>query len=237
MQDLVFLRILDRVLKEHDEPGQRVLVHGLHVGQARDAEEEVAGISRDLLVLKPSLINLLLSLLCDLLLHVNLVRELLGRGNHVDCRLILENVALGRAEDLNDLVLNLLELSGILSRLEHQFDLLLLKLRPFHGHSQRKELIFQALLGDHEVQEGHLDTDFWQVVRVPKFGCDVKVELGVVLNHRVAQLDADAAALLEGRSRQQRLEGGIELLSNVLEENWEAKLDAVLEFSDVVAVI
>ena len=52
---------------EVDEPGQRVLVHGLNVGQVRDAEEQDGRMGGHGTIPVPSLINLLFGDGCNLL--------------------------------------------------------------------------------------------------------------------------------------------------------------------------
>ena len=53
---------------EIDEPDQRVLVHGLDVGQVTDAEEQDGGMGGHRPVAIASLVNLLLCGICYLLL-------------------------------------------------------------------------------------------------------------------------------------------------------------------------
>lgn len=54
---------------------------------------------------------------------------------------------------------------------------------------------------------------------VPELGGDVEAEVGRVLDGGVAHPDADAAALLEGLLEQQRLQDGVQLLADVLQEH------------------
>ena len=56
----------DRVQEKVDEPGQRVLVHGIDVGQVRDGEEEDAGVNSYGSVAQPRLFYLLLCLFRNL---------------------------------------------------------------------------------------------------------------------------------------------------------------------------
>ena len=72
--------VVDGVDVEVDKPHQRVLVHGVDVGQVGDAEEEHAGVLGDGTVARTRLIQLLLCLLSNLLLLGNLVRENLRRN-------------------------------------------------------------------------------------------------------------------------------------------------------------
>ena len=59
-------------------------------------------------------------------------------------------------------------------------------------------------------------------------------KLVAVLNGGIAQFDIDGAAGLEGLLEQKRLERGVELLSNVLEQHRLTELDGVLQHSHVV---
>lgn len=51
---------------EVDKPGQRVLVHGVNVGEVSDGEEENGGVFGDGTVAHTTRVNLLLGLLCNL---------------------------------------------------------------------------------------------------------------------------------------------------------------------------
>ena len=82
----------------------------------------------------------------------------------------------------------------------------------------------------------HLHGRLREVVWVPEFGGYVEAEVLGVLDGAVAQLDTDAAPLLKGLLQQQRLQDWIQLLPNVLQQHGGAKLDAVLESADKVAV-
>ena len=62
-----FLCIVDGVNKEIHEPGERVLVHGLNVGQVSDGEEQNGGVDCDRFVTKTCLVNLDLCCLCNCL--------------------------------------------------------------------------------------------------------------------------------------------------------------------------
>ena len=50
VDDVTLLGVVDGHDEQLDEPGQRVLVHGLYVGQVRDHEEQNARVVRDRLV-------------------------------------------------------------------------------------------------------------------------------------------------------------------------------------------
>ena len=73
-------------------------------------------------------------------------------------------------------------------------------------------------------------------MRVAQLGRHVETELVRVLDGRIAEADAVDAALLEQLLEEQRLECGVELLADVLEEHGLAVLDRGLERAQVVAV-
>ena len=59
---------MDGIDVEVDKPGERVLVHGINVGQVSDGEEENAGVLGDGTVARPRFVQLFLGLLSYLLL-------------------------------------------------------------------------------------------------------------------------------------------------------------------------
>ena len=79
---------------EVDEPYERVLVHGLNVGQVRYTEEENGRVNGDRCVPIPRVVNLPLGDVGDLLLLGDLLRESLGGGEHHDGCLVLQDVPL-----------------------------------------------------------------------------------------------------------------------------------------------
>lgn len=56
-----------------------------------------------------------------------------------------------------------------------------------HPYIQYSCLILQSLRGDHEVEQGHLYTDLWEVVRIPQLRSNVKSEIiaAVIDQHEV----------------------------------------------------
>ena len=65
LENLVLLGVVDAHDEQRDEPGERVLVHRVDVGQVGDAEEEDGAVDGDRLVAEASLVDFLLSLLSD----------------------------------------------------------------------------------------------------------------------------------------------------------------------------
>jgi len=79
---------------EVDEPDERVLVHGLNIGQVRDAEEQYGRVDGNWPVAVPCCVNLHLGLCSNLLLRRDVLRQHLRRRQHVDRLLVLQDVAL-----------------------------------------------------------------------------------------------------------------------------------------------
>ena len=66
-QIFALLSVVDAHDEEGDEPGERVLVHGVDVGEVGDGEEEDGGVDGDRFVAHSSRVDLLFSLLSDCL--------------------------------------------------------------------------------------------------------------------------------------------------------------------------
>ena len=75
-------------------------VHDKHGTPTRDAEEQDGCVVAAGLVGRPGALNLLLGLLSHLLLVGDLIAQRLGLGDDRDGALILQDVALGRRQDL-----------------------------------------------------------------------------------------------------------------------------------------
>ena len=137
-QVLALLRVVDGQYEQVDEPHERVLVHGLDVGQIGDAEEQNGRVDGDGPVAQARLVYLVLGLFgyglfsihsfrsparsrssiyrTDMYIYIylflrNLVRELLGRRKNLNGRLVLEDVALRRGQHFQNFVLDLFQLS------------------------------------------------------------------------------------------------------------------------------
>lgn len=110
VEDVALVGVVDGHDEEVDEPGEGVLVHGLYVGQVGDGEEEDGRVHGDGRVAHARLVDLHLRHLGHRLLLRDLVGQHFGRGQDLHRRLILQDVALGRGEHLQDLILNLLQL-------------------------------------------------------------------------------------------------------------------------------
>eukprot|EP00982_Pelagococcus_subviridis_P004763 29337-Pelagococcus_subviridis.AAC.8 len=209
------LRVLDRVREQVDVPRERVLVHRLDVTQLSDVEEEVRDVNRYGAVSQARGVDLLLRLRGDLLLPVDLVRELLRARDDVDRGLGLEDAALARAQDFDDLVFDLFQLPRVLRALKHELHLLLFEVGTLFRDRDPEELIGQTVDRDHHVQQRDLDRSLGEVVRVAELGRDVEPKVFVVLHGVVSELDAHAAPLLEDALQEERLERRVELFADI----------------------
>ena len=101
--------------------------------------------------------------------------------------LVLQDVALGGGEHLEDLVLDVLQLLLVLGRLDDQLVLGLLELGLLLGGHDAQQLVLQAQRRDHEVDERDLDGHLGQVVGVAQLGCYVEAEVLRVLDDVLAE--------------------------------------------------
>eukprot|EP00965_Chrysotila_dentata_P128803 4258038-Pleurochrysis_carterae.AAC.1 len=97
--------------------------------------------------------HLLFRLLGDQHLLVDLGHRLLGHLERDDELLVGEDVALGRGEQEEQIVFELLELDRKLVLLGDELTLLGEQVGPLLAHHGREQLVFQALLGHGEVDE------------------------------------------------------------------------------------
>jgi hypothetical protein len=100
----------------------------------------------------------------------------------------------------------------------------------------KNHLVLESVLRDGEVEERHLDRGLGRVVRVGELGRHVEGEVSVVGDGVLADTDDLGAALLEGLLEQDRLERGVELFAEVLENDGLAEPDRVLERAEEVLV-
>eukprot|EP00976_Prorocentrum_cordatum_P105382 1194250-Prorocentrum_minimum.AAC.7 len=181
----------------HEERGEP-----LEAELVADDEEERGGHGGHRLVLPPSLVNLTLRLLHHHLLLADLVGLDLTLIEHLHRLLVLQQIAAGGVQHLEDLVLDLLELAG---------------------------LLVQPLRRDHERQERHLHAHLGQVVRPRQRRREEHAEVLVVRYRLVAQLDAQLAALFVGLPEQHGLQHGVELLAHVLHQQRAPELQRRLQ--------
>mmetsp|Transcript_51367 Transcript_51367/g.135448 ORF Transcript_51367/g.135448 Transcript_51367/m.135448 type:complete len:251 (-) Transcript_51367:1509-2261(-) len=116
------------------KPLQRILVHGVDLRKLRDGEEENGGLEGHWSVGFTRRINLSLGIFGFNHLLIDVLRCLLGRGQGIDQGLILQNVLISRAQQLQDRVFRVLQLFLHTSVGEHQHILPLLQVRALFGN-------------------------------------------------------------------------------------------------------
>mmetsp|Transcript_6913 Transcript_6913/g.16623 ORF Transcript_6913/g.16623 Transcript_6913/m.16623 type:complete len:1317 (-) Transcript_6913:1319-5269(-) len=178
--------------------------------------------------------DLLLSLLADLHRHVDLTHRLLGLLEALDQRHVGEDVLRRVREALEEVVLELEELDLVLRELGLQRSRLLLEVGPLGAHHLGQELVLETGLGGDEVDEGALGRDLGLVVRVGQLGLEEELEAHVVLDLLAAQLEEEAAPLLVDRAREHRIERGVDVHTDVLDDDRVAVGDGRLELAEPV---
>ena len=121
-------------------------------------------------------------------------RRALGVIQGIHELLIVQYVALGLEQHLQDLVLDGLQLVLVTIDRLYQLVALLLQVRPLQPHHVAQDLVLEARLGHAEVDDRHLDAHLGQVVGVGHLARHVEAEVRVVLDVTVAQADEQAAA-------------------------------------------
>mmetsp|Transcript_10879 Transcript_10879/g.24719 ORF Transcript_10879/g.24719 Transcript_10879/m.24719 type:complete len:363 (+) Transcript_10879:2907-3995(+) len=147
--------------------------------------------------------------------------------------MVVQDVASGLCQHVQDLVLDLLEFLLALCNLDHQLALHLLELWPLEPNHQGQELVLQPLGGHGEVDYSDLDTDLGWVVGIRELCGDVEGKLRRVVDVCVAEPDHKAAGLLERLLLQHRLESWVESFLDILKQHRVANADAVLEGAEV----
>jgi hypothetical protein len=93
----------------------------------------------------------------------------------------------------------------------------LFELGSFISDDLNEELVFETLRGDSEVDQGDLDTNFWQVMGVSQLGGNNKLEVIVVGNEGVTEFNRPLTLDLDNRLGQHGFKRGVKLLFNVFE--------------------
>ncbi|EPY34324.1 hypothetical protein STCU_01646 [Strigomonas culicis] len=233
---LLLLRPLQRQREEHLEKVERVLIHVVEAAQLRHNGVHDGAARGDGAVAVTRGLNVLLRLLRD--------PHGLGDGfarplralQRVHELLVVEDVPGGRGEQLQDLVLQLLELVLAVRNVEHRLVGPLLELHVLVAHDIRQELVLQAALRHREVDNGHLDLELREVRRVRQLGGDVQAELRVVVDFGVAQLQQQTALRAVGLAQQHAIEGRVERLLHILQQDGEPQANRVLEGAHVVGI-
>mmetsp|Transcript_98393 Transcript_98393/g.212145 ORF Transcript_98393/g.212145 Transcript_98393/m.212145 type:complete len:1113 (+) Transcript_98393:229-3567(+) len=235
---LVLARLLlghrDGLVEHQDEPVQRELVHRVHDAHVADDEVQRGASQGVILVELTHLGDLLPSDLLLLHLLLDLRAHHLGVAEGLDQLLVVEDVAGRRAQERQDLVLQLLQLRLGLRGLEHEVHALLLGRGLLRRHAEAQHLVLQAIQRGHEVEDADGDADLGREVRVRQLRRDVEREVLRPLDRGVAEAHHQQRALLEGRLLQHGVQDGVENLLDVLDQHRVPELDAVLELAHVV---
>eukprot|EP00968_Pinguiococcus_pyrenoidosus_P021236 scaffold2724_cov260-Pinguiococcus_pyrenoidosus.AAC.23 len=215
---------------------QGVLVHRVHAAHVRDDEVQQRPPRGRRHVARPRFVDLHLRLLCLLHALLDNLRGGLRVVERVDENLVVEDVALGLGEQLEDLGLQILQKLLVLRHAQHEAHLAVLDVRPLLAHYHPQQLVFQAAQRDREVDQRHLDANLRQVVRIGVLRSHVQVEVRIVIHVGIAESDQDSIALLEGGSLQNGLERRLEILAHVLDQQRPADADAVLQRPQQVGI-
>lgn len=143
--------------------------------------------------------------------------------------LVVQYHALTFGQERQYLILGLLERPLALRYTNHHFIPLLLNLGQFKLHNLPQQLILQPLKRNTEVNHRHLNVHFGQVVRIRHFRCDVELETRVVVEFAIAHTDELAVVLLVDLFLQDGVDGGLQTLLDVLDENGGAVGDGRLD--------
>ena len=141
-----------RVDVQVHKPRHRVLVHVVDGAHVRDAEEEQRRVEGHGAVLLACGVDHDLGLGRLLGLDLDLVRRHLGLGERVDEAFVVEDVAGGLREQLEDGRLDVLELCRHLCRLDDELILRLLEVGPLLRDRNSQKLVLEALLSDRKVE-------------------------------------------------------------------------------------
>mmetsp|Transcript_42091 Transcript_42091/g.120820 ORF Transcript_42091/g.120820 Transcript_42091/m.120820 type:complete len:470 (-) Transcript_42091:6898-8307(-) len=137
---------------------------------------------------------------------------------------------------MQDLVLGLLELFLVLCAFNHQPRFLIGELGPLLLDDDVEELVLKANTCDHEIEDCDLDCNLRKVVRIAELRSEVKLESLGILKCLVAKLDHHTIPLLVRLLEQDRLNGWVRLLQDVLDEERGAIAEATLQVPEVVTV-
>mmetsp|Transcript_11097 Transcript_11097/g.26039 ORF Transcript_11097/g.26039 Transcript_11097/m.26039 type:complete len:607 (-) Transcript_11097:345-2165(-) len=230
----VLLRIVHRSREQKHEPIEGVLVHGLDVPEVRDTEEQqrpALGVGS---VAHARVVDGRFCLLGCLQGHADLVGCHLGGGEGVDQLLVLENVTARLRQHFEDLVLDLGELLLEARVLDHKALPLLFQIVPLYFDRDAEELVLQADRRDRKVDKHHFRRDLRGVVGGGELGSEVQLEVVVILDDRVADVDAVRPPRLVDALGEERFEDRVDRLSDVLEEHRPPVLYARLDVAHEV---
>eukprot|EP00162_Nutomonas_longa_P021654 comp4644_c0_seq1/m.3407 comp4644_c0_seq1/g.3407 ORF comp4644_c0_seq1/g.3407 comp4644_c0_seq1/m.3407 type:complete len:937 (-) comp4644_c0_seq1:302-3112(-) len=215
--------------KQLNEPRQRVLIHRINALQISNAKVQHRTPHRKRTIVVTRTINILLRLLGLLHLGLNLITRRLGLPKRVNQHLVIKKRALGRRQEIENLVFNRLELILALRNVVHHIIALLLKLRLLNRHHRRKKLVLEPRPSNREIDQRHLGRNLGKIVRIAQLGRQIQTEVLVELNHRITHADHRAPAFAERRLEQHRIKRLVELFANILDNHRNTILDATLE--------
>ena len=204
-------------------------MESVHLEQVREQEEhERAAVGHRTVHLR-GLDHDHLGLLGDDDLLANLDRGGLRVLEVLDELDVLGHVAFSLGELLEDASLELgeLDLEAVLLRDQVCLELRQVGALELDGHIE--QLVLEAVLGDHEVDERRLGLDLGRVVRVRELRLQVELEVGRVVHLLVAELDNLVAPALDRLAPNDRAEHSVDDQLDVLDHARRATLDARAE--------
>mmetsp|Transcript_82585 Transcript_82585/g.234252 ORF Transcript_82585/g.234252 Transcript_82585/m.234252 type:complete len:291 (+) Transcript_82585:2639-3511(+) len=156
------------------------------------------------------------------------MRRRLGRLQALDERQVVQDRrGVGVGQLRKEVVLELRQRDFELVLLPHERLLLLLEFGLLHIHDHGEDLVLEPVRGDDEVDDGALCGDLGPVMRVRQLRLQVELEFRVVVDLLAADFDDHRGpAPLDHRAREHRLEDGVYLLANGLDEELRSHLDA-----------
>mmetsp|Transcript_1490 Transcript_1490/g.1747 ORF Transcript_1490/g.1747 Transcript_1490/m.1747 type:complete len:321 (+) Transcript_1490:25-987(+) len=220
-----------------DEPLERELVHVLDLLQVvhqkvHDGRPVCGGVVERLGLLD------VLGRLVDLLQVLgDYLRLFSGCLQGLDHALVFEHFLDRRVQGVQDLLLELFEFFDQSICLLRLFDSVFFELGLFEGHDQREHLRLQPFKRDVEVYERNHQLHVRREVWVPKLTRHVKLEQWVDLDKMARQVYTLGVALSHILFLANRVKQQIELVADVLHEDWPSELDADLELFDKLALV
>ena len=107
----------------------------------------------------------------------------------------------------------------------------------FSQYDEAEQLIFKSLHCHSKVDDRRLGADLGRVRRVAELSCDVEAEVGHDVHFLVTDLDLKCAARLNEVLLKDVVEGRVEILTDVLNEEWAAERQGVLQMCPEVFVV
>ena len=146
-----------------------------------------------------------------------------------DKLLIFKDVITRVTDKFKDPILGILKLPIAVSKTDNIVVLLHLELRALNLDDLNEKLVFEALRRHSEVEEGDLDANLRQVVRIGELRGHEEQEIIVVGDLTTTHVDRQLIALLVDVLLEDRFKRRIKILTDVLKKDGEAHLDASLD--------